>query len=192
MATYRPAKLDDLPQIRAINVHYVLHTSLTFMQTPPTLESYAAKWYDIVKRGLPYIVAVDEQRKTNEGLDLVLGYAYLCPFRGHLASYAPTAELSLFVHPDYQSRSIGSNLVATLQHMVGEGHVEQHCEELQLATDYHLLDSNASNKVRNIIAVMAVDPEGKDGGDALRRWYIQRGFVERGRIVEVGFKRGHW
>jgi len=45
--------------------------------------------------------------------------------------------------------------------------------------------------VDNIIAVMAVDPEGKDKGETLRRWYIKRGF-QKGRISKIGFKRGHW
>ncbi|KAJ5591835.1 uncharacterized protein N7459_002204 [Penicillium hispanicum] len=194
MASHRPANLADLPQIRAINTHYILHTSLTFMQAPPALHSYTAKWHDLMKRGLPYLVAVDSSHKTGEGLDLVLGYAYLSPFRGHLVSYAPTVELSLFVHPDYQSRSVGSNLLGALLRMVRAGDISNYCEELQ-----HIPNATDSNQpgtdaiqVRSIIAVMAVDPEGKDGGDALRRWYIQRGFVERGRMVEVGFKRGHW
>lgn len=46
--------------------------------------------------------------------------------------------------------------------------------------------------VRNVLAVMAVDTDGPDEGDKLRRWYIERGFVERGRLERIGFKRGRW
>ncbi|EEA23210.1 hypothetical protein TMatcc_002067 [Talaromyces marneffei ATCC 18224] len=37
---------------------------------------------------------------------------------------------------------------------------------------------------------MAVDTDRPDGGNALRRWYIKRGFVERGRLEKIGFKKG--
>jgi hypothetical protein len=47
-------------------------------------------------------------------------------------------------------------------------------------------------RIRNILAVMAVDTSGKDGGEALQRWYIKRGFVERGRMDKIGFKMGRW
>lgn len=39
---------------------------------------------------------------------------------------------------------------------------------------------------------MAVDTDRPDGGNALRRWYIKRGFVERGRLEKIGFKKGRW
>ncbi|KAJ5097639.1 hypothetical protein N7456_008360 [Penicillium angulare] len=194
--TYRQAQLSDLDQIRAINVHYILSTSLTFMRTPPQIETYVDKWRDLQARGLPYVVAVDETKTTPGEVDRVLGYAYLSPFRGHLLSYAPTVELSLFVRPDYQSISIGSRLLSELLDLVRDGKVHHVVEESDfdhidligcdgmLTEDYH--------RVRNVIAVMAVDPEGRDGGEALRRWYIGRGFVEKGRLEKVGLKKGYW
>lgn len=39
---------------------------------------------------------------------------------------------------------------------------------------------------------MAVDPEGKNKGETLRRWYIKRGFQRKGRLSKIVFKRGHW
>jgi phosphinothricin acetyltransferase len=44
--------------------------------------------------------------------------------------------------------------------------------------------------IRNILAVTAVNLDGPDGGDALRRWYVNRGFMERGRLEKIGFKHG--
>lgn len=186
MATYRPTTEADLPQVRAINTHFILHTSLTFAQSPLPLESYTAKLQDLTTRCLPYIVAVDKSQKREDGSDLVLGYASFSPFRGHLLSYAPTVELSLFVHPDFQSRSIGSNLLNYVLNLLQKGEVNQRCKE---GPNKPL---GSPTRVLNVIAVMAVDPEGKDGGEALRRWYIQRGFVQSGRMVNVGFKRGKW
>lgn len=185
MVTIRPATEADLPQIRTINTHYILHTSLTFAQTTPAPEIYTEKLHALQSRHLPYLVAVTPSPNP-ETNDTVLGYASLSPFREHLISYAATVELSLFVHPEHQGNSIGTGLLTALLELVSAGEV------------IHKVNGSAESaggedvKVRNVIAVMAVDPEGKESGEALRRWYLRRGFRECGRMVKVGFKRGHW
>lgn len=181
MVSIRPAIEADLPQIRSINTHYIQHTCLTFAQTTPAPEKYTEKLHDLIARGLPYLVAVEPDHET--GNDDVLGYASLAPFREHLVSYAPTVELSLFVHPDHRSRSIGSRLLSTLLDRVRAGDV---VHRISGRTD------EAGVPVQNVIAVMAVDPEGLENGEALRRFYFHRGFQECGRLRKVGFKRGHW
>lgn len=184
MVTIRPATETDLPQIRAINTHYIQHTSLTFAQSTPAPKTYTDKLHNLQARNLPYLVAVEPNPETQT--EYILGYASLAPFREHLVSYAPTVELSLFVHPEHQSRSIGTSLLTALLDRVRAGEV------------VHRVVGNAESaggedvQVKNVIAVMAVDPEGREGGEALRRWYSRRGFGECGRLVKVGFKRGHW
>ncbi|KAJ5085484.1 hypothetical protein N7532_010255 [Penicillium argentinense] len=174
----RPAKPADLPQIRTINTHYILHTSLTFAQAPVAAETHATKYDDLRQRGLPYLVAVDTHEHRQE--EVIVGYTYLSPFREQLLAYAPTVELTLFVHPEHHLRGIGSLLLGEVLGM------------LHRRVIFHCLAEDERTVVQNIIAVMAVDPEGKDGGEALRRWYLNRGFVERGRLEKVGFKRGFW
>lgn len=187
MVTIRPATCSDLPQIQSINTYYIQNTSLTFKQTPPPASTHAAKLSDQIARGLPYLVAIENYIDTANEPNQALGYASLSPFRGHLASYAPTVELTLFVHPEYQSRGVGSSLLAALLDRVRRGEVRHRPGEEGVP------DAPGDGvPVRNVLAVMAVDPEGMDGGEALRRWYLRRGFVERGRLVRVGFKRGHW
>lgn len=202
----RSVQDSDLPQIRAINSHYILHTALTFAQTPPPQETYHAKLTDLAARGLPYLVAVasaegenvSRDMTTNEGSrsrtdEVAVGYAYLSPFRGHLTAYAPTVELSLFLHPSHYSQGIGSRLLAEILGLV-QGRKILHRADYEIGSE----DENDSSiprgphVVENIIAVMAVDPEGKDNGEALRKWYNKRGFQERGRLQKVGLKRGHW
>lgn len=196
MINYRPAKLEDLAQIRDINRHYILNTSLTFVRTPPRFDSYIAKLNDLKSRGLPYLVAVDETQKADDGNDLVVGYGSLSPFRPQMVSYAPTVELTLFIHPDHQSQGSGSVLLALLLGEVETGQVWHRFEELGVSSGSteanHETESSGAMRVRNVIAVMAVDPEGKEQGEALRKWYAARGFEECGRLKKVGFKRGHW
>lgn len=192
--TYRPTKEADLSQIRAINAYYILHTSLTFKQVVPPLSSLTASLRRLQSLGLPHLVAVESVAGDGDGGggEKVLGYACLSPYR---SSYAPTTELSLFVHPEHQSRAIGSALLQYLLDMVKRGEVLHKWRD-ENAEDEENRDGEGDEVkgtlVRNVIAVTAVDPEGKDGGDALRRFYKKRGFEECGRMKKVGFKRGHW
>jgi phosphinothricin acetyltransferase len=194
------------------------------VQNPPVAATYRAKFEDITGRGLPYLVAVDENAGTDgrsrdgngNGSDnaLVLGYAYLAPFRGTMLSYASTVELTLYVRPGYQSQGVGSRLLdALLEAARGARHLGFEVTESEFG-ETHAPDSDAPGeektalekkayavdpeegepgaRIRSIMAIMAIDPEGPDHGDALRRWYVNRGFIERGKMEKVGFKRGFW
>lgn len=223
----RSATLADVPQIYAINAHYIRNTSLTFLQNPPPKAFFAAKLDEISNvRGLPYLVAVESRTSNttdhgssaqdlkpinhdqhgssteNPQEEVVLGYSYLSPFRGHMLSYAPTVELSLFIHPDHQSRSLGTQLLAAVVAKAQDSNT-RHCarevterpcgdgEDVELH-DVLAGDDGEGVKIRNILAVMAIDPDGKDGGEALMAWYKKRGFIQRGRMEHIGFKKGRW
>ncbi|KAI7972801.1 hypothetical protein EIK77_003947 [Talaromyces pinophilus] len=201
MATYtiRDATPSDLPQIRAINIHYILNTVLTFRQTPSPPSTIQAKYNDIKAHHLPYLVAIDTSLKhkndDEDDSDLVLGYAYLSPYRGEMLSYASTVELTLFIHPDHQSKSIGSKLLASIL-QAAESVLHRGFEfggmDDETATKVVAGENGLGVSVRNVLAVMAVDTDGPDEGDKLRRWYLERGFVERGRLKRIGFKSGRW
>jgi len=196
----RDATPSDLPQIRSINIHYILNTVLTFRRTPPPPSTILTKYNDIKAHQLPYLVAIDSTLKHKNGHkedsdDLVLGYAYLSPYRGEMLSYASTVELTLFIHPDHQSKSVGSKLLASIlqaaESVLHRGYEFGGMDD-ETATKLVAGGNGQGVFVRNVLAVMAVDTDGPDEGDKLRRWYIERGFVERGRLEKIGFKRGRW
>lgn len=199
MATYtiRDATPTDLPQIRAINMHYILNTVLTFRQTPPPPSTILTKYNDIKARRLPYLVAIDPNLKddNNDSSDFVLGYAYLSPYRGGMLSYAATVELTLFVHPSHQSKSVGSTLLASI---LKAAESVSHCGyeirgmDDETATKVVAGENGLGVCVRNVLAVMAVDSDGPEKGEKLRTWYIERGFAEKGRLENIGFKKGRW
>ncbi|PGH34521.1 phosphinothricin acetyltransferase [[Emmonsia] crescens] len=93
--------------------------------------------------------------------------------------------MSLFVHPAYQSHVIGSILLSSLIEALKEAkHLS--CEFVgDAGYEVHV---HEGVKVKNILAIMAVNPEGKNRGEGLRDWYVKRGFMERGRMKEVGSK----
>jgi phosphinothricin acetyltransferase len=195
MVQIRPATLDDLCQVRDISVHYVRHSRLTFLQNPGSQAMFNEKFQEITgSRQLPYLVAVEQQAPDNQ--EMVVGYSYLSPFRGHMLSYAPTVELTLFVHPEYQSRAIGTRLLTTILERAEAPEVVHRAREVVADDDgverTIYADGGSGVRIRNILAVMAIDINGKDDGEALRRWYIQRGFEERGRMKNVGFKMDRW
>ncbi|QSS53930.1 GNAT family N-acetyltransferase [Histoplasma capsulatum var. duboisii H88] len=189
----RSATESDLHQIHSIFTHYVQNTVVTFRVNKPPFSYIAKRFHEAQERGLPYLVAVEKSNQDNpshEGntTEKVCGYTLASAFRGYMLAYAPTVEMSLLVHPDYQSQGIGSALLSSL--------VEALREAKHLSYEVGDADSEArlheAVNVKNILAVMAVNPEGKNGGEGLRDWYVQRGFIERGRMREVGFKHGKW
>ncbi|KAJ9316743.1 hypothetical protein DTO271D3_2876 [Paecilomyces variotii] len=192
----RPATEADIPEVHAINTHYVTNTVATFLQNPAPLSSMFSKFRDFTDRGLPFLVAVDDvksTRDTSERQQTVIGYTYLSPFRGAMLSYAPTVELSLFVHKDHTSRGVGSALLSALLEKLQGGKVKHLAREHAGDLEYEVLAPDGGVPVRNVIACMALDAvDGKEGGEGLRKWYEKRGFVERGRLKSVGCKKGRW
>jgi phosphinothricin acetyltransferase len=131
-----------------------------------------------------------------DGADLILGYAYLSPFRGHLLSYAPTVEMSIFMRTDQRSFGYGTLLLKKLLGLVATGHIEHRCEErvgdiARIGPGSALGVVNTS-PVRNVIAIMAFDPENPVEGTRLRDWYVKWGFIQNGQLHSVGKKMGHW
>lgn len=92
----------------------------------------------------------------------VAGYAYCAPWKPRCA-YASTVEDSIYVAPDAVGRGVGGSLLD------------------------ELLDRCTAIGIREVIAVVA-DADAS-GSLALHR---NRGFVDAGRLRQVGFKHGRW
>ncbi|KAF4281059.1 hypothetical protein CNMCM8689_001175 [Aspergillus fumigatus] len=180
------ATQDDISQIHTIYSFYVRESVATFLRQPPPLESLISSFREIQSRGLPYRVAIDTTGK-------VLGYGYLAPFNGTRMAYAPTVEVSLYVHPEYTSKGVGSRLLSSILESVESeaGVWHRACEHKEYESHVQVIPED-EGRVCSIIACMAVDTTGKENGEGLRKWYEQRGFVERGRLKNVGYKQGRW
>jgi phosphinothricin acetyltransferase len=97
----------DAAAIQAIYAHHVLHGTGTFEEDPPSVADMEGRMDAVVRRGLPYLAAVIDER--------VAGFAYAGPFRLR-AAYRYTAEDSIYIHPDHQGQGVGKRL---LQAVVG-------------------------------------------------------------------------
>ena len=105
MLTLRPSTDADLPAIKAIYAHHVLHGTGTFETTPPTQQEMSTRRLDVLARGLPYLVAEQQGR--------VLGFAY-CQWFKPRPAYRYSAEDSIYLHPDAAGRGIGRQLLTAL------------------------------------------------------------------------------
>jgi phosphinothricin acetyltransferase len=98
----RDAVEADIPAIRAIYEHWVLHGTGSFELVPPDLAEMTARWRAIHDAGLPYIVAEADGR--------IAGFAYAGPYRPRPA-YRFTVEDSVYVAPEALGRGLGRALL---------------------------------------------------------------------------------
>ena len=109
--TIRPSRNADVPGITAIYGYHVLHGVASFEETPPDAAEIARRRNEIVKRGLPYLVAERDGR--------VIGYCYAGPFRPRVA-YRFTVEDSVYVEGGEIGRGLGRALLEQVIARCGE------------------------------------------------------------------------
>ena len=103
--TVRACEPADIPAVTAIYAHYVLNSSGTFEETPPSLTEMADRRQRVLEEGMPWLVA--------ELSGTVFGYACATIYRSRSA-YRYSAEDSIYVHPDHARQGIGSLLLPAL------------------------------------------------------------------------------
>jgi phosphinothricin acetyltransferase len=102
----RPATLDDLPAIVAIQNHYILNTHITF-DVEPVTPKQRVKWFHEHNDGGRYRLLLAESENT------ILGYACTGRFRDK-AAYDTTVEVSIACDPGATGKGIGRELYAEL------------------------------------------------------------------------------
>jgi L-amino acid N-acyltransferase YncA len=205
--TIRPATPLDIPSITEIHTHYTLNTVITFKIKPTTAEQHLGNLENVWKQKLPYLVAVSPEAaeaeesakvqtppesisnpgspsETPSSYPDVLGSAYVSGFRSGKAGYLHTVELSLFVSPSHLYEGIGTALLTKLISVLSKPEENKEFFPGGIRSD--------EDKVRQVIACMAVDEDGKEDGLGLKKWYESFGFVFRGHLKEVGWKFGKW
>ncbi len=105
MPTIRPSQDRDIPQIASIYAHHVCHGTGTFEVDPPTEADMTQRRADVLSKGLPYLVAVEN--------NLVLGFAYCNWFKPRPA-YRYSAEDSIYLAPQAAGQGLGRALLAEL------------------------------------------------------------------------------
>ena len=146
---------DDIGSVTSIYGHHVLHGSASFETEPPSEQEMLARFIRLEDRQFPILVAEDET-------GLVCGYAYAGPHKDRQA-YQYTVEDSIYIHPDFTSRGIGSSLLS------------------------ELLIRSQQRGYRQMIAVIG-DSENR----ASISLHLKAGFFMIGTARELGFKHGRF
>ena len=96
----------DITAIKSIYDYEVHHGLATFDETPRPYSSHIEKRAEVLKLGLPHLVAeIDGQ---------VIGYSYAVKYRGERSGYRYTLENSVFIAKDYHRMGVGSLLLQKL------------------------------------------------------------------------------
>ncbi|WP_059013487.1 GNAT family N-acetyltransferase [Streptomyces specialis] len=112
----RQATAADLDAVGEIFAHYVTHTVITFMETPPTPAEWHRKLTELTGLRLPFLVAETDGR--------VVGFATASPWRTQPA-YRHTAENSIYLSPGHTGRGLGRALLDALLARCAEAGVRQ-------------------------------------------------------------------
>jgi L-amino acid N-acyltransferase YncA len=168
----------DVPAIYEIHKHYVLNTVITFKTEVTSEEAHVENLSFIQEQQkLPYLIAEAEDQA-------IVGYAYVTGFRSGKAGYKHTVELSLFCHPEHLYEGIGTTLLNRLLDVLSSPEANMEFYVSGIRED--------DQKVRQVIACMAVNTNSKEEGIGLKKWYEGFGFVLKGHLSEVGFKFDQW
>jgi L-amino acid N-acyltransferase YncA len=178
----RPAIPLDVPAINAIYTHYIANTVLLFALETRTDKETLLRYESIRSSGLPYLVAVNPESPPTQ--PEVLGFCLVAPFRGALAGYRHTVELSLYCDASKQSQGVGSALLTQLIDVLKRPE--------QFTSEWIDPAWSGDGRVRSIVACMALDETGKQEGWGLKEWYEKRGFEMCGRLKKVGRKFDRW
>lgn len=105
MLTIRPSRNEDTAAVTAIYAHHVLHGTGTFEIDPPGVADMAGRRAEVLDRGLPWLVAEDN--------DQITGFAYCNWFKPRPA-YRYSAEDSIYLAPHAKGNGLGRMLLAEL------------------------------------------------------------------------------
>ena len=142
----------DFPAMLEISNWATCHTAANFRIEADTLEH----WVQLSQgkaETYPWFVAERDGR--------VVGFAMASPFKDR-CGFAPTAEVTVYVHPEHVGTGIGSALYQTL------------------------IPTLAAKGFQSLIAVITVPNAGSE------RLHEQFGFRRVGVLSRVGWKFGRW
>ncbi len=105
MFLIRPSCNEDISAITAIYAHHVLHGTGTFETEAPGANDMAVRRADVLSKGLPYLVAVQDGE--------IAGFAYGNWFKPRPA-YRYSVEDSIYLAPDLHRKGLGRALMAEL------------------------------------------------------------------------------
>ncbi|MDO5516062.1 MAG: GNAT family N-acetyltransferase [Clostridium sp.] len=117
----RKAEIADAEELLSIYKYYVENTDITFEYDTPTVEEFADRIGNTLKK-YPYLVAEEEgslDSSENNDSNRIIGYAYAGAFKARRA-YDWSVETSIYVRHGAGSHGIGTSLYNELERYLKE------------------------------------------------------------------------
>jgi len=114
MIRFTPVTSADLPKIKEIYDHYILHTTATFHRDALSLSELAE------------IISLDNPRYPSFLIrddDVIIGYWFLSRYKKRQADDR-TAELSIYLKPEYTGKGIGCIAMQYLEKAAAAGGIK--------------------------------------------------------------------
>ena len=156
----RVATEADAEKLLKIYTYYVENTAITFDYEVPTLEEFAGRITETLKK-YPYLVAIAEGE--------IVGYAYVNPFKNR-AAYDWAVETTVYVQKDKKGLGIGKVLYLKLEEILAKQNIlnMEACIAYTEIEDEYL--TNASVRFHEKLGYRMVG-EFKKCGYKFNRWY---------------------
>jgi L-amino acid N-acyltransferase YncA len=119
----------DGPACAAIYAPYITDSTASFELEPPTAAEFTTR-IALLSRTHPYLVVVED---TGE-VEIIAGFAYASAHRPR-AAYRWACEVSVYLHPGYHRRGIGTALYETLFELLRSQGMQRVCAGITLPND---------------------------------------------------------
>ena len=150
-----PLLKKNLKDALKIYNYYIDNSFSNFEEKKINLSDFTKNYINIKKKKLPYLAAMIDKN--------LVGIAYLNKFRDK-SGYRFAFENTIYVHPNYLKKGIGSRLLKKL-----------------------ITSSKKNKEIKKIVAVIgSIDSVGSI------KVHKKLGFKNCGRLKKIGFKKGKW
>ena len=200
----RPMRIDeDLAGVYAIWEHYAKNTVHISELDACDIADFRGRLDYIGNAGLPLIVAVEKtgqkaRRGSNSGYsEKIVGWAVADEDEGRHTSHSHVAIMDVFVHPEYQQKNIGKNLVDRLlwlldpmYKVISDVRWETNPDNIPAHVNYDV--PGGKRVVGTVRAVLYYEEKDRGRCVWVDRWLSAFGFEKQADFTRAGMKLGRW
>jgi L-amino acid N-acyltransferase YncA len=196
----RPATRTDTEQLTELYNWYVLNSPRTTDIEPIQGWDMRGRLDDCWSAKLPFIVAVSREHKSLrrlKGSERIVGFASATDFSQSNLTERISAELEVYVHPDWLHKGIGRSLTDKLLDSTDRGHLRTSTVTFTCDPDVRHLYSAGGGRDLNVLIFIIrhfKNPKPGTGEDinTLKQWLIREFDFEESGCIKGGaakFKR---
>lgn len=189
----RPVYPSDIIQLRDIyNWHIVNTVSVPELQARTTRQMQD-RIADVAENKLPYVVAVERVPKKMRGdrnssmpAEKVVGFAYADDYHDFHGMYRYTAEMEVYVHPDYFMKGVGNCLLDRMLYLLDP--VYRAREGYEWVCEGPFSCPGGQRVIGAVLCHVPYDAANANRIEFITKWLQGFGFTKIGDMPKVGMK----